>query len=68
MHKYTMMTLCLMAALGAVLLEVNASPAGVAIPTKLDPSQLGGLSAQFLPPEYRNTNVSVGESNKSLIF
>ncbi|XP_017088385.2 27 kDa hemolymph protein-like [Drosophila bipectinata] len=61
MHKYTMMGLCLMAALGAVLLEVNASPAGVAIPSKLDPSQLGGLSAQFLPPEYRNTNVSVDD-------
>ncbi|KAH8419777.1 hypothetical protein KR009_002465 [Drosophila setifemur] len=57
MNKYAMMALCLLAALGALLLEVRASPAVAT--TKLDPSQLGGLSAQFLPAEYRNTNVSV---------
>lgn len=61
MNKYAMMAICLMAALGALLLEAQASPAGTSTATKLDPSQLGGLSAQFLPPEYRNTNVSVGE-------
>ncbi|XP_020803887.1 27 kDa hemolymph protein [Drosophila serrata] len=61
MNKYAMMALCLMAAMGAMLLEAQATPAGTASggATKLDPSQLGGLSAQFLPPEYRNTNVSV---------
>lgn len=59
MNKYGMLAICLLAALGALLLEVRASPAATgSSTTKLDPSQLGGLSAQFLPPEYRNTNVS----------
>ncbi|XP_016993552.1 27 kDa hemolymph protein [Drosophila takahashii] len=57
MNKYGMLAICLLAALGALLLEVRATPA--ATTPKLDPSQLGGLSAQFLPAEYRNTNVSV---------
>jgi len=62
MNKYGMLAICLLAALGALLLEVRASPAATgSSTTKLDPSQLGGLSAQFLPPEYRNTNVSTGE-------
>ncbi|EDX00866.2 LOW QUALITY PROTEIN: uncharacterized protein Dyak_GE16663 [Drosophila yakuba] len=60
MNKYGMVGVCLLAALGALLLEVTASPSSTgSASTKLDPSQLGGLSAQFLPPEYRNTNVSI---------
>ncbi|XP_017054572.1 27 kDa hemolymph protein [Drosophila ficusphila] len=59
MNKSAMFAICMLAALGAVLLEVTASPAATA--SKLDPSQLGGLSAQFLPPEYRNTNVSADD-------
>ncbi|XP_017086791.1 27 kDa hemolymph protein [Drosophila eugracilis] len=58
MNKYGMLAICLLAALGALLLEVRATPAATASSTqKLDPSQLGGLSAQFLPPEYRNTSL-----------
>lgn len=60
MNKYGMVGVCLLAALGALLLEVTASPSSAAS-SKVDPSQLGGLSAQFLPPEYRNTNVSIGK-------
>ncbi|XP_022219162.2 27 kDa hemolymph protein [Drosophila obscura] len=63
MNHYAMMAVCLMAALGAILLEAQASPSpnpnpAVATPP-LSASQLGGLSAQFLPAEYRNTNISV---------
>ncbi|KAH8306822.1 hypothetical protein KR018_003781 [Drosophila ironensis] len=61
MNQYALMAVCLLAALGALLLEANASPAAGGGVPKLDPSQLGGLSAQFLPPEYRNTNVSVDD-------
>ncbi|XP_016986498.1 27 kDa glycoprotein [Drosophila rhopaloa] len=62
MNKYGMLAICLLAALGALLLEVKATPAGTAPSTgKLDPSQLGGLTDQFLPPEYRNTNKSLDE-------
>ncbi|BFG00284.1 27 kDa hemolymph protein [Drosophila madeirensis] len=59
MNQYAMLAVCLLAALGALLLEVQASPSPAVATPPLSPSQLGGLSAQFLPPEYRNTNVSV---------
>ncbi|EDW25925.1 GL14229 [Drosophila persimilis] len=59
MNQYALMAVCLMAALGAILLEVQANPSPAVATPQLSPSQLGGLSAQFLPPEYRNTNISV---------
>lgn len=57
MNKYALIAVCLLAALGALLLEVRASPS----PQKLTSSQLESVSAQFLPPEFRNTNVSMGK-------
>ncbi|XP_068141197.1 27 kDa hemolymph protein [Drosophila tropicalis] len=57
MNKYVLMAVCLMATLGAILIEVQASPK----PQQVNAGQLGGLTSQFLPPEYRNTNVSVDD-------
>ncbi|KAH8269882.1 hypothetical protein KR044_000173 [Drosophila immigrans] len=58
MNKYAFLAVCLLAALGALLLEVRASPANT--PT-FSASQLDSVSAQFLPPEFRNTNVSLDD-------
>ncbi|XP_030379469.1 27 kDa hemolymph protein [Scaptodrosophila lebanonensis] len=55
MNKYAFSIVCLLAALGAVFLETQASPAGGSV----NMSQLDGLKSQFLPPEYRNTNISI---------
>ncbi|EDW00188.1 27 kDa hemolymph protein [Drosophila grimshawi] len=57
MNKYALLVVCLLAILGAILLEVRASPS----PQKLSASQLDSVSAQFLPPEFRNTNVSMDD-------
>ncbi|TDG39443.1 hypothetical protein AWZ03_014134 [Drosophila navojoa] len=57
MNKYALIAVCLLAALGALLLEARASPS----PQKLTSSQLESVSAQFLPPEFRNTNVSMDD-------
>lgn len=60
MNKYALLVVCLLAALGALLLEVRASPAN---PPQFSASQLDSVSSQFLPPEFRNTNVSMGKFN-----
>ncbi|XP_034490052.1 27 kDa glycoprotein [Drosophila innubila] len=58
MNKYALLAVCLLAALAALLLEVRASPAS---PPQFSASQLDSASAQFLPPELRNTNVSMDD-------
>ncbi|KAH8394443.1 hypothetical protein KR222_005710 [Zaprionus bogoriensis] len=58
MNKYALLAVCLMAALGALLLEVRASPAA---PPQLSASQLDSVTAKLLPPEFRNANISIGE-------
>ncbi|KAM8721452.1 hypothetical protein ACLKA7_007344 [Drosophila subpalustris] len=58
MNKYALLAVCLLAALVTCLLEVRASPAN---PPQLSASQLDSVSSQFLPPEFRNTNVSIDD-------
>lgn len=62
MNKYAFLAICLLSALGALLLEVRASPAD--IPKQLSTSQLDGYTSKLLPPEFRNTNVSMGKSDE----
>ncbi|XP_060663897.1 27 kDa hemolymph protein [Drosophila nasuta] len=59
MNKYAFLAVCLLAALGALLLEVRASPAPQT-PT-FSASQLDSVSKQFLPAEFRHTNVSLDD-------
>ncbi|ALC48595.1 CG11378 [Drosophila busckii] len=59
MNSYALLGVCLLASLGAFWLEVaqaNPSPN-----MKMDTSQLESMTAKFLPPEFRNTNVSMAE-------
>lgn len=58
MNKYALLAVCLLAILGAFLLEVRASPAN---PPQFSANQLDSVSAQFLPKEFRNTNVSMDD-------
>lgn len=60
MNKYALIGVCLLAALGALLLEVRATPA--AAPQQLSASQLDSYTSKLLPAEFRNTNVSMGKS------
>lgn len=57
MNKYAFLAICLLSALGALLLEVRAD-----IPKQLSTSQLDSVTSKLLPPEFRNTNVSIGKS------